>query len=110
MPTRAVWAFPIAIIISNKMPSRCKLREQYVAHVRKMLELAGEPAAQAAADAHAVMHIETELAKGSLDRVSRRDPEQDLSQDVRQRAVGVVSQHRLAEVLRRAWARPLSPI
>jgi putative endopeptidase len=53
-----------------------KLREQYVAHVQKMLELAGEPAAQAAADAQAVLHIETDLAKGSLDRVLRRDPNQ----------------------------------
>jgi endothelin-converting enzyme/putative endopeptidase len=51
-----------------------QLREQYVAHVRKMLELAGEPAAKSAADADAVMHIETELAMGALDRVSRRDP------------------------------------
>ncbi len=51
-----------------------QLREQYVAHVRKMLELAGEPASKSAADADAVMHIETELAMGALDRVSRRDP------------------------------------
>ncbi len=51
-----------------------KLREQYQAHVQKMLELAGEPAAQAASGAQAVLRIETDLAKGSLDRVSRRDP------------------------------------
>jgi putative endopeptidase len=53
-----------------------KLREQYVAHVQKMLELAGEPASQAASDAQAVLRIETDLAKGSLDRVARRDPNQ----------------------------------
>jgi putative endopeptidase len=53
-----------------------KLREQYLAHVQKMLELAGEPAAKAAADAQAVLRIETDLAKGSLDRVARRDPNQ----------------------------------
>ncbi len=51
-----------------------KLRDQYVAHVQKMLQLAGEPPAQAAADAQAILHIETDLAKGSLDRVARRDP------------------------------------
>jgi len=51
-----------------------KLRDEYVAHVQKMLELAGEPSAQAATGAQAVLRIETELAKGSLDRVSRRDP------------------------------------
>ncbi len=55
-------------------PKSVKLRDQYVAHVQKMLELAGEPAAKAATDAQAVLHIETDLATGSLDRVSRRDP------------------------------------
>ena len=57
-------------------PKSVKLREQYVAHVQKMLELAGESPAQAAADAQAVLRIETDLAKGSLDLVSRRDPNQ----------------------------------
>ena len=57
-------------------PKSTKLREQYVAHVQKMLELSGEPAPQAAADAQAVLRIETELAKGSLDNVARRDPQQ----------------------------------
>jgi putative endopeptidase len=57
-------------------PKTVKLRDGYVAHVQKMLELAGEPPAQASVDAKAVLHIETDLAKGSLDRVSRRDPSQ----------------------------------
>lgn len=52
-----------------------EIRDQYLAHVQKMFELAGEPAAQAKKDADTVMAIETALAKGSLDRVSRRDPE-----------------------------------
>ncbi len=55
-------------------PKSVQLREQYVAHVQKMLELSGEPAAQAASGAQAVLHIETELAKSSLSRVARRDP------------------------------------
>ncbi len=55
-------------------PKSVKLREQYAAHVQKMLELLGESPAKAASDAQAVMRIETDLAKGSLDRVSRRDP------------------------------------
>ncbi|MBV9769829.1 MAG: M13 family metallopeptidase, partial [Bryobacterales bacterium] len=57
-------------------PKSVKLREQYVAHVEKMLELAGESSTQAAADAQAILRIETNLAKGSLDRVARRDPNQ----------------------------------
>jgi endothelin-converting enzyme/putative endopeptidase len=55
-------------------PKSVKLRDQYVAHVQKMLELAGESPAQAAKDSQAILRIETELAKGSLDRVARRDP------------------------------------
>jgi len=57
-------------------PKSVELRNQYVAHVQKMLESLGEPAAKAASDAQAVMRLETDLAKGSLDRVSRRDPDQ----------------------------------
>jgi putative endopeptidase len=53
-----------------------KIREQYIAHVEKMLELSGLPATQAAAGAQAVMRIETALAKGSLELVARRDPQQ----------------------------------
>jgi putative endopeptidase len=57
-------------------PKSVKLREEYVAHVQKMLQLAGESMAKAAADAQVIMRIETDLAKGSLDRVARRDPNQ----------------------------------
>jgi endothelin-converting enzyme/putative endopeptidase len=52
-----------------------ELRKQYLAHVQRMFELAGDTADQAKAHAETVMRLETELAKGSLDRVSRRDPE-----------------------------------
>src|SRR6185295_3217294 len=50
------------------------IREKYVAHVAKMLELAGQYPESAAADAKTVMKIETDLAKASLTRVERRDP------------------------------------
>jgi putative endopeptidase len=51
-----------------------ELRVKYLAHVQKMLELAGEPASESAADAQSVMRIESALAKGSMTRVQRRDP------------------------------------
>jgi putative endopeptidase len=51
-----------------------ELRKQYVDHVQKMFELLGDAPAKAAAGAKSVMDIETGLAKGALDRVSRRDP------------------------------------
>src|SRR5437868_8777514 len=51
-----------------------ELRKQYVAHVQKMFELLGDSTLKAAAEAKTVMDIETGLAKGALDRTSRRDP------------------------------------
>jgi len=50
-------------------------RQKYVAHMQKMFQLLGD-GAKAPAEAAAVLKIETELAKGSQDRVTRRDPQQ----------------------------------
>ncbi len=50
-------------------------RTQYVAHLTKMFQLLGATAADAAKNAQTVMAIETALADGSFDRVTRRDPE-----------------------------------
>jgi endothelin-converting enzyme/putative endopeptidase len=50
-------------------------RQQYLAHVRKIFVLAGEPDAQAARDADTVMAIETRLAKSSLTITEQRDPQ-----------------------------------
>ncbi|HTJ62683.1 MAG TPA: M13 family metallopeptidase [Alphaproteobacteria bacterium] len=52
-----------------------KLRNDYQAHIAKMLALAGESEANATAHAKTVLAFETALAKGALDRVSRRDPQ-----------------------------------
>jgi endothelin-converting enzyme/putative endopeptidase len=52
-----------------------EIRKQYVAHVQKMFQLAGDSPEVAAKKANTVMTIETALAKGSLDVTSRRDPE-----------------------------------
>src|SRR5215469_18945733 len=52
-----------------------ELRKAYVAHVQKMLELLGHTSGAAAAEADAVLRIETSLAKASLTRVERRDPQ-----------------------------------
>ncbi|HEY7391406.1 MAG TPA: M13 family metallopeptidase [Bryobacteraceae bacterium] len=51
-----------------------QIRAKYLEPVERMLTLAGEPAAQAKADAAIVMQIETALAKGAMDAVRRRDP------------------------------------
>ena len=52
-----------------------ELREKYRAHVEKIFVLLGNEPAAARQKADAVLAIETALAQGSLDRVSRRDPE-----------------------------------
>ncbi len=52
-----------------------ELRKKYVAHVQKMLELAGSPSAKAAADAKAILDLETKLAQASMNNVDFRDPD-----------------------------------
>ncbi len=52
-----------------------QLRKEYLAHIIRNFELAGDDPASAARKGGVVLSIETQLAKGSLDVVSRRDPE-----------------------------------
>ena len=54
-----------------------KLRDQYLAHVTKMLTLLGEPQAKAADDAKKIMALETSLAQASSTRVELRDPQKN---------------------------------
>ena len=54
-----------------------KLRADYVQHVAKMFELAGDAPDKAAAEAKTVMDIETALAKASRTNVELRDPEKN---------------------------------
>lgn len=52
-----------------------ELRATYVAHVERMMQLAGMSEKDAKKAAGDVMAIETELAKVSKTRVERRDPQ-----------------------------------
>ena len=52
-----------------------ELRKAYLGHVQKMLELLGDKPEAAAAEAQAVMRIETSLAQSSMTPVERRDPQ-----------------------------------
>src|SRR6266481_5899644 len=56
-------------------PKSVELRKAYVDHVATTFKLLGDAPEKAAAEAQAVMNIETALAKGSGDRVERREPE-----------------------------------
>jgi putative endopeptidase len=51
-----------------------EIRQRYVEHVAKMLQLLGETSSDAQADAASAMRIETALAAQSLTRVQKRDP------------------------------------
>ncbi|HEV2214205.1 MAG TPA: M13 family metallopeptidase [Terracidiphilus sp.] len=51
------------------------IRKEYVAHVTKMLTLAGDSPDEAAKEATDVLTIETALAKASMSRVDRRNPD-----------------------------------
>jgi predicted metalloendopeptidase len=51
------------------------VREAYVKHVARMLELAGSDAAAAERDAATILDLETALAKASMTAVERRDEE-----------------------------------
>jgi putative endopeptidase len=50
------------------------IRANYLDHVSRMFQLAGETSTQAASDAQRVVAIETALAKPAKTRVERRDP------------------------------------
>ncbi len=59
----------------TKSDQRSKeIRQKYLQHVTRMLQLIGESKEQAAKDAKTVMGIETGLARASLTRVEQRDP------------------------------------
>lgn len=55
-------------------PKSREIRQKYVQHVQRTLQLAGESEFDAHADAISVMRIETALARASLTRVEKRDP------------------------------------
>jgi len=59
---------------TNTDAKSVEIRKEYVAHVGRMLGLLGDSPTQAAAEAEAVMRIETALARASLTRVKQRDP------------------------------------
>ncbi|HET9365133.1 MAG TPA: M13 family metallopeptidase [Candidatus Angelobacter sp.] len=56
-------------------PNSVQLRKAYVEHVTNVFKLLGDSQEKAAAEANAILAIETALAKGAGDRVERREPE-----------------------------------
>jgi endothelin-converting enzyme/putative endopeptidase len=83
-----------------------KLREAYVAHVARMLELGGATAQAAAADARVVMQIETALAKNALDRVAQRNPTNIYHKMSRDDVKKLMPNFNMSQYLERAEAPP----
>ncbi len=80
-----------------------QLRDKYVAHVQKMLELVGRTRCPGRPRTRKpFLRIETELAKGSLDLVARRDPQQTYHKMTSQGTRRAGSRDRLAEIFLRS--------
>ena len=56
-------------------PRSKEIRGRYTAHVAAMFQLLGDDAVKSKAEADTVLSLETELAKVSMTRVDRRDPD-----------------------------------
>ena len=52
-----------------------EMRDKYVEHVAKMFQLTGTDSIEAAKKAQGILVLETQLAKNSMSRVDRRDPD-----------------------------------
>ena len=50
------------------------IKDEYIKHVAKMLELMGDDAAKAATETQTILALETKLAEASMTRVERREP------------------------------------
>ncbi len=60
-----------------------EMRDKYVGHVAKMFELTGTEADAAAQKAQGILALETQLAKNSMSRVERRDPDKTYNKRTR---------------------------
>ena len=58
-------------------PKSVETRQRFVQHMQKLFQLAGDANDRAVAEAGLVLGVETELAKGSVDRVALRVPEKN---------------------------------
>src|SRR6478672_11529856 len=58
----------------NENASAAGIRQQFVERMKKMFSMIGQSPQQATQNADAVLKVETELARASMDRMSRRDP------------------------------------
>ena len=55
-------------------PKSKEIRDKYLVHIQKMMQMVGDKPAAAEAEAKKILALETTLAQASLDRTARRDP------------------------------------
>ena len=74
-PGSAVFSLPDRDYYFRKDEKSVRIREEFVKHVAKMLELSGAPADRTGAQAAAVLNFETSLAEAVMTIPEKRDPE-----------------------------------
>jgi endothelin-converting enzyme/putative endopeptidase len=72
-------------------PDKVGMRKNLVDYATQIFILAGQTPQQAADSAQSVLHVETELAKASMDRTTRRDPRTRDHKMTREQAFGMAS-------------------
>jgi putative endopeptidase len=87
--------------LKDDAPSK-ELRDAYLAHVSRMLQLLGDTRDSADAAARAVLEIETALARASLTRVERRDPYKVYHRMTRKELLALTPSFRWDEYLKAA--------
>ncbi len=84
------------------------IRDKYLAHIARQLELSGESKEQAARDATSVLALETGLANAAMDLIPRRDPKNQNNKMSLAQAQALMPSFDLARYLKAVHA-PSSP-
>src|SRR5439155_2634157 len=71
---QVVMVLPVLEFYLNYDYKSVEIRNKYVAHLARLLELAGTPHPQAETGASVVLQMETAMAKTAMEIVKRRDP------------------------------------
>lgn len=87
-----------------------ELRQKYQKHVANTFALLGETPEQAAASAAAVMEVETGLARVSMERVKRRDPQNRYNKRTREELQRLVPSFAFARFFEAAGAPPFEGV
>ncbi len=91
-------------------PKSVATRKAYTAHIEKMFRLAGVTPAESVSSAQTVLKFETELARASLDKVKRRDPNLLYNKRTRTQLVALTPAFDWEAYLKSAQAPPIASL